>query len=189
MNKTKNSIFKSALLIFSKNGYNGATMDEIALNAKVAKGTLYYHFKSKEEIFRYVISEGMNVIRGEMEEEAGKESNPINKLKAVCRVQIELIFRNREFFKVLMSQLWGQESRQLELRNVIKDYIGIIEKYLKEAMENGYIKNGETEFMSYIFFGVLCSGAVYDLINNNEESMEKLTEKITRYVFKGMNIT
>ncbi|KHD34614.1 TetR family transcriptional regulator [Clostridium acetobutylicum] len=188
MNKTKNAIFKSALMIFSKNGYDGATMDEIASNAKVAKGTLYYHFKSKEEIFKYVISEGMNVIREEMEQEAGKESNPVNKLKAICRFQIGMIFRNRDFFKVLMSQLWGQDSRQLELRKVIKDYIEIIEKYLKDAMEKGYIKKGETEFMSYTFFGVLCSGAVYDLINQGNESMENLTNKITRYLFNGIDI-
>jgi AcrR family transcriptional regulator len=49
MNKTKNTIFEAAIKVFSSNGYNGATMDDIALNAGVAKGTLYYHFKSKKK--------------------------------------------------------------------------------------------------------------------------------------------
>ena len=52
MNKTKNLIFESAIKIFSESGYRGATMDDIAANASLAKGTLYYHFKSKEEILR-----------------------------------------------------------------------------------------------------------------------------------------
>lgn len=188
MNKTKNAIFKSALSVFSKNGYDGATMDEIATSAKVAKGTLYYHFKSKEEIFKYVISEGMNIIKEEMENEADKQNNPASKLKAICRVQIGMIYRNREFIKVLMSQLWGQESRQLELRNVIGEYIEIIEKYLKDAMEKGYIKKGETKFMSYTFFGLLCSGAVYDLIYNGKENMENLTNNLTKYVLNGIEL-
>ena len=50
MNKTKRLIFYSAIKIFSDLGYRGATMDEIASNAGLAKGTLYYHFTSKEEI-------------------------------------------------------------------------------------------------------------------------------------------
>lgn len=57
MNKTKNLIFKSAIKIFSESGYRGATMDDIAANAGLVKGTLYYHFKSKEEIFNFIVEE------------------------------------------------------------------------------------------------------------------------------------
>ena len=51
MNKTKRAIFESAIKVFSKSGYTGATMDEVVAKAGVAKGSLYYHFKSKEELF------------------------------------------------------------------------------------------------------------------------------------------
>ena len=49
MNRTKRLIFDSAIRIFSDCGYRGATMDDIASNAGLAQGTLYYHFTSKEE--------------------------------------------------------------------------------------------------------------------------------------------
>lgn len=73
MSNTKSLIFKSAIKIFSKNGYNGATMDAIATDAGVAKGTLYYHFKSKEEIFKYIIQEGMNIVKKEIEDITNNE--------------------------------------------------------------------------------------------------------------------
>ena len=65
MNKTKRAIFDAAIKIFSTNGYEGATMDDMAQAAGVAKGTLYYYFKSKEEIFKYIITEGVEVIMKE----------------------------------------------------------------------------------------------------------------------------
>ncbi len=46
--KQRTWFFKSAIKIFSESGYRGATMDDIAANAGLVKGTLYYHFKSKE---------------------------------------------------------------------------------------------------------------------------------------------
>ena len=59
MNRTKRLIFDSAIRIFSDCGYRGATMDDIASNAGLAKGTLYYHFTSKEEIFNFIVEEGI----------------------------------------------------------------------------------------------------------------------------------
>ena len=116
MNKTKRAIFDSAIKIFSGSGYDGATMDVIAVNAGVAKGTLYYHFKSKEEIFKYIITEGMNVIMEQIEEVTESEVDSLMKLKILCGVQLSLVHENRDFFKVIMSQLWGREIRHLEIR-------------------------------------------------------------------------
>jgi len=189
MNKTKRSIFESALRIFSQSGYSEATMDDIAVNAGVAKGTLYYHFKSKEEIFKYVISEGMEVITEEMEEATKNIADPIQKIVAVCKVQFGLVYRNRDFFKVVMSQLWGQESRQFELREVVKVYIASIERFLKEAMEAGALKKGETKFMAYTLFGSICSGAIYELINDDLKSIDDLMESTTSYILKGIEVS
>ena len=55
MSNTKDAIFFAAIKVFSTNGYAGATVDEIAAVAGVAKGTLYYNFKNKEDIFKFVI--------------------------------------------------------------------------------------------------------------------------------------
>ena len=52
MSKTKQGILNSAIKVFSTKGYDGATMDDVAIVGGVAKGTLYYHFKSKEELFK-----------------------------------------------------------------------------------------------------------------------------------------
>jgi len=186
MNKTKRAIFDSAIKIFSGSGYEGATMDVIAVNAGVAKGTLYYHFKSKEEIFKYVITEGMNVIMEQIEEATGAEEDSLIKLKILCGVQLRLVYENRDFFKVIMSQLWGREIRHLEIREVIQSYLNIIKKHLNEAMEQGVIKKSEISFMAYTFLGTLCSAAVYELINKDNTDVEDIIENVMQYILTGI---
>ncbi len=188
MNKTKDAIFESAIKIFSNSGYTGATMDEIAINAGVAKGTLYYHFKSKEEIFKYIISEGMNIVSEQIDEVIQIEESPIEKLRGVCKVQLGVVNKNRDFFKVVMSQLWGQELRQLELRDTIKNYIKHIENYLKEAIKVGYIRESETQFMAYTFFGTICSAAVYELIYGESSNVDDVIEKVMSYILHGISV-
>lgn len=186
MNKTKNIIFISAITVFSKSGYDGATMDEIAANAGVAKGTLYYHFKSKEEIFRYIITEGMNFVKEQVSIAVEHETEPVSKLKALCEVQLNLFYQNKDFFKVVMSQVWGQENRQLLLRDIMDGYIQYIESFLKEAMDRKIIRNTNVTFMAYNFFGSICSMAMYELLNQDRDDADKLIDTLTQYMLRGI---
>lgn len=186
MNKTKRAIFEASISIFSESGYNGATMDDIAAAAGVAKGTLYYYFKSKEEIFKYIITEGMELIKEQLHEQASKEVNSLLKLKAMCRHQLRMVNEKKEFFKVIMSQLWGKEIRQSELREALNSYIKTIEVYLKEAIEDGSIKKGEPYFMAYMFFGALCSSAVYELINKDSRNIDEVADSLMQYILHGI---
>lgn len=185
MNKTKKSIFDAAIKIFSKSGYNGATMDEIALEAGVAKGTLYYHFKSKEEIFRFIINEGLGILADKVNY-VDKNENPIENLKNICRAQLAALYENKDFFKVLLSQLWGQEIRQLELRQQLRKYVDRIELYIKDAIKLGYIREGNANFMAYAFFGSLLSVAVYEVINIDHINLDEIVDNLVLYNLKGL---
>jgi len=47
----KNHIIKAAVIIFARKGFSGTTMNEIAVQAAIGKGTIYEYFKSKEDLF------------------------------------------------------------------------------------------------------------------------------------------
>lgn len=53
---TRDSILSVATRLFSRFGFHKTSMDEIAKIARKAKGSLYYHFASKEELFKEVVS-------------------------------------------------------------------------------------------------------------------------------------
>lgn len=55
INKTYQKIIKAALPVFASKGFNETTLDEIVKIAGVGKGTIYNHFKNKEDLFRKII--------------------------------------------------------------------------------------------------------------------------------------
>ena len=54
----KDRILNGALSVFKAKGLDGATMDEIASNSGFGKATLYYYFKSKEDVFSAILEDG-----------------------------------------------------------------------------------------------------------------------------------
>lgn len=186
MNKTKKAIFKAAIIVFSKCGYNGSTVDDIALEAGVAKGTLYYHFKSKEDIFNFIIQQGLDIMEEELQVIEQEQLEPIETLVMICRVQLTVLYRDKNFFKVILSQLWGQELRQLELRNKLARYINGIEKIIKDAMDKGLIREGNPSLMAYTFFGSLISAAIYEVANLDKVNLEEVIDNVTNITLKGL---
>ncbi|MCF2717933.1 TetR/AcrR family transcriptional regulator [Paenibacillus sp. UKAQ_18] len=57
--QTKEIIFNGALKAFSERGFNETNMEEIAKVCGIAKGTLYYNFKNKQELYIYILKMGM----------------------------------------------------------------------------------------------------------------------------------
>ena len=53
--------------LFAEKGYDATSIEEITATVGVAKGTLYYHFSSKEEIFKFLVEEGVKLLRNSIE--------------------------------------------------------------------------------------------------------------------------
>ncbi|UOY08430.1 TetR/AcrR family transcriptional regulator [Muricauda sp. SCSIO 64092] len=66
MSKIKNQLLEIAGTTFSKYGYYKTAMEDIATAAQKAKGSLYYHFGSKELLFEAVVLDELNRLKSEL---------------------------------------------------------------------------------------------------------------------------
>ena len=94
MNKTKRKIFETSMKLFAEKGYDATSIEEITATVGVAKGTLYYHFSSKEEIFNFLVEEGMKLLKNSIEIKTSNLDNSIDKLKAIILIQIKITIKN-----------------------------------------------------------------------------------------------
>ena len=54
---TRATVLKAALSVFSAKGYAAATLDDVAAAAKVTRGAIYWHFKSKADLYNTLIED------------------------------------------------------------------------------------------------------------------------------------
>ena len=172
MNRTKRKIFETAVDLFAKKGYDGTSVEEITSVVGIAKGTLYYHFSSKEEIFNFLIEEGMKLLKNSIEIKISKYSNTIDKIKAIILIEIKTIVKYENLITLVISEMWGKEERNLRCRKYVFEYISIIEEIIKEGIAKGDIRNGNPEAMASGIFGVTCSGLIYKIKTENEINIE-----------------
>ena len=181
MNKTKKAIFNAAIKVFSIEGYDSATVEEIASEAGVAKGTLYYNFKGKEEIFKFVIDEGMKLIKNEVIDAIKDIDDPLEKLKISAKVQLRYVYNNKEFFRVIMSQIWGDKNRHQEMRQEIRRLVNINSNRINDITK-GKADKDVLEVLGCCFIGVLFSSALYEILYEDQYSENYIVDRFMEYV-------
>lgn len=118
--------------LFSEKGYEATSIEEITATVGVAKGTLYYHFSSKEEIFNFLVEEGMKLLKMSIEIKTSKCDTTIEKLKAIVLIQLKGIKKYENVLTIVMSQVWGNEKRNVLCKEKVMEYIKVIENILEE---------------------------------------------------------
>ena len=186
MNKTKRKIFETSMRLFAEKGYDATSIEEITATVGVAKGTLYYHFSSKEEIFSFLVEEGIKLLQNSIVIKTEKLSNYIDKIKAIVLIQIKIVVKYENLITILLSQFWGKEERNRKCKQQIYNYIDLIEDIVSNGIKLGQIKEGNPKIIASEIYGLICSSLVYKNRNNGEIDVMKLYYEFENTLIKGL---
>ena len=156
MNRTKRKIFETSMDLFAQKGYDATSIEEITAVVGVAKGTLYYHFSSKEEIFNFLVDQGMGLLKNSVAIKTAKMESSIDKLREVILIQIKILVKYENFITIIASQMWGNETRNIKCRNSVFSYVDKIEEIVKEGQAKRRDKaNGLKSYCNNNFWGLM----------------------------------
>ena len=177
MNKTKRKIFETSMKLFAEKGYDATSVEEITATVGVAKGTLYYHFSSKEEIFQFLVEEGVKLLKNSILIKTEKLNNSLDKIKAIVLIEIKILVKYENFMTIILSEIWGNSPRAKMCREYLFEYIQIIQEIVEEGIKKGEIIEADANVVASGIFGFVCSSLIYKLrIDKNIEVMELYKE-------------
>lgn len=101
----RESILKIAQEIFSKYGYRKTTLDDIANAVRKGKSSLYYYFKSKEDLFQAVIMKEVEVLAKELDKVVNRNTDPVDKLRDYLLTKINTFRNLANFYNALENDV------------------------------------------------------------------------------------
>jgi AcrR family transcriptional regulator len=138
----RNNILKAARKLFFEKGFKSVTVESIAKKAEVSKGSLYLHFKSKDEIYSQILLSDIDKFHGQVSGLFGNGSTASAILLRLSDIYVDFFFKDRELFRILMTFMLDANHRKLpdDIQNhIIKTTnktIDIIESILQYGIEN-----------------------------------------------------
>ncbi len=153
VDEKRSIIFKSALKVFSEEGYHNATMDKIAEYSDVGKGTVYRYFSSKEVLINQLLMEKFQEIVDRFSSIYSTETDILEQIREMIEFWIDFISKNHDLYRLIQSEAMVQGP---EGRVMFYDYLISHLPMLKERIVamNREKKLKTTNFYT-VFYGVL----------------------------------
>ncbi len=155
---TKRKIIEVASQLFAKYGFHKTSVDQIAKTARKAKGSLYYHFASKEELFTEVVSQEFAKVREAIIKVVeNNKLNPVEKLKRFLYTRNQMLARSGNYHETLRADLFERFEFLDKVRQEHDEWEkSQLEKILNEGIVKGYYINlGDVKMVVDVFYLVL----------------------------------
>ncbi len=138
-------ILDAARKIFAAQGFSDTTMEAIAEQARIAKGTLYLYFPSKRDIYLAALRQGIRLLNDDTNRKVAGAAGVQNQLRIFVTTRIEYFEQNREFFLIYHSEIGnllphpGKQSG--EIVELYLQQAHMLEQILRTAADKGEIRD------------------------------------------------
>jgi len=185
--KVKGLIIEVARDVFSQYGYKKTTMDDIAEGARKGKSSIYYYFKSKEEIYEAVVDTESNMLFDNILSQIEKPVPASEKFRLYVLTRLNKIRELTNFYTVMKSESLHQLDFIVELRNKYhKREIGILQNILNEGIKSREFSIQDSELAAIALVTAIKGLETPLLIKGEKRNLEKRIDYVVRILFFGI---
>jgi len=135
----RSEILAAAMVVFGKKGFDAARMDDVAKQAKIAKGTLYLYFRSKRDIYVMAVQHAKQQLQELSGERVAQATNLRERLVAFIAARMEFWGDRKALHGMVLTI--GREAVNHKLTMVIqKASIGSLIQIFEQAALDGEIQ-------------------------------------------------
>lgn len=144
LDKRVRAVTEAAAELFSTRGFVETSMEEIAQTAQMSKGGIYHYFDCKTEILYAIVSDFMDNVLADIEDQLARIDDAEKKLSFLVRRHVDIYIRHMHAARVLLkdaNNLPSNEREQLTSKERLyyAAVAGVITPFLGEAPDKGVL--------------------------------------------------
>jgi AcrR family transcriptional regulator len=124
----REQLIAAAARVIGEKGYERASLQEICAAAGILPGSLYYHFKSKEDLFVKVHAEGFRQLNEAVDRAVASQTDPWSRLEAACAAHLTLLVGSQDESLVAGTSLFHPADPALQ-RRLNRDRAGYEQRF------------------------------------------------------------
>lgn len=156
----KDAIIEAATRLFAVKGFNETSTAEVAKEAGVAQGTLFYHFKTKEGIMLEVFHGIMETYQAGLEKAVKEADTGLEALKGILRFHFTFTETNAERFLVVLRDFpfyfaQSDPDNREQVRIKVQRTVGFLREALERGRSDGSIREVPVEETAHVVRGLM----------------------------------
>ena len=180
--------------LFSKHGYETATLRQIAKRAHVGLGTLFNYAQDKRDLVFLIFNEELSSVTGEALRAARSRTDLLGQLLGVCRLHYRFFAKNPALSRILLKDMtfYSEGKQAAEFLQIRGKLLAGLEEIVRTAQRSGQIRTDEEPRLIANSFFFVFAGALRWWISGAKPDPEKGLAELKRLFelqIDGLNLS
>lgn len=186
-------ILEAARRVMARYGMQGTTVDRVAEEAKVAKGTIYLYFLSKDELVHAAVLEGLREMSAETVRSDDPSKPPLDRIRNLILAQYRIQASNQDFLKTLIIgnsldiELESQAGR--DFMRVYAGHLDFVSSVLQNAIDRGAIRPVDSQFAAFMLGEMITGSLRRRLLKLATTPIEADADAVVELFLRGLQVT
>lgn len=151
-------ILKTARQLLPRYGYSGVSIRAIAEKAKLTTGAIYFHFRDKQDIYKTICFEAIDMLIGNFRERMQSRKTPSQKLISTYDSYIDFFYNNRDHYNILMEYKAQYDPElkddHFEVTRKMNEMYGLMEETIRDGIRDGSFREIDARMLSVLLAAV-----------------------------------
>ena len=185
-------ILEGARRVMARYGMQGTTVDRVAEEAKVAKGTIYLYFLSKDELVHAAVLEGLREMVAETVRSDDPSMPPLDRIRNLILAQYRIQASNQDFLKTLIIgnsldiEVESQAGR--DFMRVYAGYLDFVASVLQDAIDRGAIRRIDSQFAGFMLGELITGSLRRRLLKLASTPLEADADAVVELFLRGIQV-
>ena len=179
-------VLHSAANIFFAKGFHATSIEDVARDVGMLKGSLYYYIKSKEDLLFRLLMAGIEDGDAFIAQQIDPHGDPVEQLEQAIRAQIDYIVQNRVPFGLFLHEFDSLSGkRQHKLIAVMSRYNSRFVDLVRRGQEQGKLVEGEPWIIVNGILG-MCNWLYRWYDPDHEADSTEIKDIFVKIIFQGI---
>ncbi len=186
---TRERLLDAAEKVFAEKGYHEAAVDEIVLQSGTSKGSVYFHFPSKESLFLAVMDHLSARLLKRIERDVERETDPTERLRVALRTTVETLCKHRTLARLLLSKGQSMGPAFVQKRQEVFSRFAMYTKGLMDEALGQSLQSIDTEVAAYALLGAVSELVTRWLESGRPHPVREAMPTLETLVLRGIGLT
>ena len=183
---TRTRILEAAVRVFAEKGYHETRMDDIVSESNTSKGSIYFYFPGKQDIFFGLIETFTGLLESRLEEAIAAKQHGIQQVDAALTASLRLFSQYRTLAKIVLVQAVGLGAAFEERRRAINDrFAAIIQARIEKGIADGSLPAQNAGLAARAWVGAL-NEIVIHWIYTGQPELETALPEIKAFLLRSV---
>jgi AcrR family transcriptional regulator len=186
--KSEDAILNAAEGLISINGYAGFSMRELAEASGLAKGTIYHHFRDKQDVYTHVMERQMLSLQAAVAQAAAGHTDPVNGLRAVIETYFTVVSKRRNN---ILATLRDNKDAQVQLHTLAEKhrdgFLQPIADLVRQGIAAGSFRPVDVEMTVISLLGMMNAFVTHRLLLDQVDLDQHMVDHTLGLLLLGIN--